>query len=482
MSRLKQAELSEVIHKVIWAALPKQAEFLACSDFEVLYGGAAGGGKSDAMLIDATGASYNGLTYRHFRAVIFRKTMPDLQPLIDRAQELYPLLCPGIKYNKNDHTFTAPSGAKILFAYLATDDDRLKYRGYAWNYVGFEELTLWATPTCFLYMHSRCRSTDPFLRNHCYIRATTNPDGPGQLWVMRHWAIGEEGDATLQTVEVEYEVEQADGEFAMEMRKVRRRFIPAKLKDNKHLRGTGYRERLMAMSPEDRAALLDGKWTGNKVHGAYYVKQMSEARQEGRICNVPHLRGQPVNTFWDLGFNDTTAIWFHQYAGLANRFLHCFENSGEAIEYYAQYLQTMSVKRGYIYGTHYLPHDAESKQLQTGKSLLDMARKAMPGAKFVVVPRVEDILIGINQTRQGFPTCWFDKDGCPEGLAALDAYRKKWDPKQEVFMETPIHDRFSNYADAFRQWAQGFNAPRIARDANSDEPQRRARGAGWKTA
>lgn len=467
--------------RIVWEPTSKQAEFLACDDFEVLYGGAAGGGKSDAMLIDATGSAYGGPGNPHHRAVLFRKTFPDLKDLIDRAREIYPLFIPGIRYNKVDHEFTTPQGAKIEFAYLATDDDRLKYRGRAWNFIGFEELTLWATPTCYLYLRSRCRSSDPVLSRHCYLRANTNPDGPGQLWVMRHFAIDESGAATLQEVEQEFEIVDPDGSVRYEMRKVRRRFIPARLSDNKHLRGTGYRERLMELAPEDRDALLHGRWTGNKVHGAYYVKQMQEARQQGRITDVPHLRGTPVNTFWDLGFNDTTSLWFHQYAALANRFLLTYENAGEAIEHYATFLQRMSTERGFVYGTHYLPHDAESKSLQTGKSLLDQLKRLLPGHRFVVVPRVDEVLTGIQQTRSAFNTCWFDRDGCVDGLAALDAYRKKWDPRQEVFTDTPVHDRFSNYADAFRGWGQGFVAPRQAARTDERAPSRRS-GSGWKAA
>lgn len=463
--------------RVVWQPTERQARFLSCDDWEVLYGGAAGGGKSDAMLIDAWCLQHNGANNPNHRAVIFRKSFPDLRDLIDRARDLYPRFIPGIKYNKQDHIFTAPSGAKMELNYLENEADRFKYRGRAWNYIGWEELTLWPTPVPYTYLKSRCRTTDRTLPR--YIRATTNPDGPGQLWVMRHWGITEEGTATVQEQEQEFEELDDSGELVRVMRKVRRRFIPARLSDNPHLAGTGYREALNDLPPDDREALLLGRWTGNKVRGAYYVREMQQARSEGRVTTVPHLRGMPVNTFWDLGWNDTTAIWFHQYSNLQNRFLHAFEASGELLSEYAAYLQRMSHERGYVYGTHYLPHDAGNVTLGSGgKSVLDILQELMPGARFEVVPRVDDVLIGIQQTRAAFPTCWFDADDCADGLAALDSYRKKWDSKLEVFTDKPVHDRFSNYADAFRQFGQGFT-PQISRSPSN---RRTSRQESWRTA
>ncbi len=470
---------------VVWEPSPKQVELLECDDFEVLYGGAAGGGKTDGLLVDAWCTQHNGPNNKHHRAVIFRKSFPELKDLIDRANELFPQFIRGVRYDKNEHTFITPAGAKLELAYCANDADRFQYRGRNWNYLGFEELTLWSTPIAYTYLTSRCRTTDRSLPR--YVRSTSNPDGPGQAWVMKRWAIAENGAATVQEFEREFEEVQPDGSIVLRPRIVRRRFIPAKLKDNKYLAGTGYRETLLDLPPDDREALLEGKWTGNRVRGAYFQSEMQRARVQGRILpSIPHLRSVPVNTFWDLGHNDTTAIWFHQYSSLQNRFIHAYEDNGKYLDYFSAYLQRLSNERGYVYGTHYLPHDAENERLVansgTGKSILSQLKSLLPSHKFVVVPRVDHKFNSIQQARAKFDSCWFDAEECSDGLAALDAYRKKWNARQEVFLDEPEHDRFSNYADAFQQFGMAdVGRTRASRAADTSDT-RRNRASNWRAA
>lgn len=461
---------------VVWEATPKQAEFLACKDYEVLYGGAAGGGKSDALLLDGWCLPEGGAKHPKHRAIAFRRSFPELKDLIDRSHDLFPKFIAGAKYDKNEHTWTTPAGAKFEFGYLSNDNDRFKYRGRAWNWIGFDELTLWATPVCYDYLITRNRSVARDLP--CLIRATTNPDGVGQKWVMERWGIEESGNASRILVPIEMEVEDGKGGWILEQREVARTFIPAKLSENPHLRGTGYRERLALQAPDVRDALLKGLWTGNRVDGAYYFKELQRARAEGRVGRVPHRAGVPVNTFWDLGKNDFNSIWFHQAAAFQNCFVHAYQNSGEYLPHYAQYLQDIASERGYVYETHYLPHDANHKPLTSnGKSAKEQLEELLPGHRFVVVDRTPRLIDGINQARAAFASCFFDDtpEGCADGLASLAAYRKRFNNTLGAFTDEHVHDSHSNFADAFRQFAQGFDGAQIHIAAAEPEWKRKLR-------
>jgi len=432
--------------EIVWQPTPKQSDFLECDEFEVLYGGAAGGGKSDALLIDALCLQHGGLDNPNHRAILFRRSFPELRDLIGRSLELYQEIDPDASYNQTEKIWTFSSGAKIEFGYLSNDTDRFKYRGRAWNYIGFDELTLWTTATCYLYLFSRCRSTDRTLPR--YIRATTNPDGPGQKWVMERWGIQEDGKGTYIPVDI-HDEEQGT------ITRMYRQFIPAKLSENSHLTATGYREALLQLAPEEREALLMGKWRQGRVHGAYYTNEMQRLRSEGRIRSVPYTTGAPVSTFWDLGWNDTTAIWFHQLVAGEHRFIKAYENSGESLDHYATFMQRTGFN---LSGIHYLPHDAVNKSLQTGKSAMQILQELMPGLTFQIVPRVQELLNGINATRLALSgNVYIDADECADGIAAMDNYRKAYNARIDAFTDQPLHDRFSNYADAMRQWGQVFD-------------------------
>lgn len=190
------------------------------------------------------------------------------------------------------------------------------------------------------------------------------------------------------------------------------------------------------------------------TEGTYYAVQLAAARRDGRIGRVPHVSHVPVNTFWDIGGRDGTAIWFHQKIGAEHRFIAFDEAWGEPYAYFVQRMQS----RGWIWGTHYLPHDAEHKRQQGARlaSPKEMLEELAPGWRFEIVPRVDDIVTGIQMTRAKFSEAYFDETNCAEGLAHLALYRKEWNDRLAVWRDNPRHDEHSEAADAIRQWAQGW--------------------------
>lgn len=221
------------------------------------------------------------------------------------------------------------------------------------------------------------------------------------------------------------------------------------------------------------------------VKGAYYAKQLMQAEKQGRICDLPVIPGVPVNTFWDIGMNDTTSIWFHQQIGPWHHFIDYYENSGEQAAHYARVLRD----RGYHYGKHYLPHDGVNTEW--GGSGNQTRLKVLEGLGVkptVLVPRIENLGDGIDMVRQAFARARFDRTRCGEdkpgsgrgGLPALQSYQKKWNETTSAYHDYPLHNWASNGADAFRQWAQGFPLNGV-NDASANE-RRRQRRRGWKSA
>jgi phage terminase large subunit len=182
------------------------------------------------------------------------------------------------------------------------------------------------------------------------------------------------------------------------------------------------------------------------VVGSYYGKLIEKAESEGRIGNVAWEPQIPVQTWWDLGIDDSTAIWFVQILGREIRLIDYYENSGVGLDHYAKVLKD----KDYVYGQHMLPHDVQVHELSTGKSRF--AFLAGLGIRGTVVRKhsVED---GINSVRSILPRCWFDKAKCSRGVEALRQYRQEWDDKQKAFRGRPLHDWSSHSADSFRYGA-----------------------------
>ena len=182
------------------------------------------------------------------------------------------------------------------------------------------------------------------------------------------------------------------------------------------------------------------------VVGSYYGKLIEQLETAGQIGNVGWEPNVPVQTWWDLGIDDATAIWFAQVIGREIRLIDYYENSGVGLEHYARVL----MDKNYVYGQHVLPHDVEVRELSTGKSRWSfLAGLGIKGK----VCRQHDVEDGINQVRAILPRCWFDRTRCARGIEALRQYRREWSDKLKSFANRPLHDWTSHAADAFRYGA-----------------------------
>ena len=238
-----------------------QTDFLASSEREVLYGGAARGGKSYATLADPL----RNLNHHAFSGLLVRHTTEELRELIQKSQELYPKAIPGIKWSERKQQWTTPRGGRLWMSYLDKETDVMRYQGQAFNYVAFDELTQWKSPFSWNYMRSRLRSANPELG--LYMRATTNPGGPGHAWVKKMFI----DPATPNTSFWATDIETGDtlsyprGHSKEGVPLFQRKFIPASLFDNPYLAESGdYEAMLLSMPEHQRKQLLDGDWDINE--------------------------------------------------------------------------------------------------------------------------------------------------------------------------------------------------------------------------
>jgi hypothetical protein len=203
----------------------------------------------------------------------------------------------------------------------------------------------------------------------------------------------------------------------------------------------------MEMEPEEYEQEYECSFSAALV-GSYYGKILEELEEKDRITDVPYDAALPVNTYWDLGIGDTTAIWFGQRLRDEYRWIDYVEQSGEGLEFYVKELQ----KRGYVWGEHIFPHDAAARELGSGKSRIEMLRSLGVQGRVLEKHKLDD---GIHAARQLLRKSWFDRIKCERGLAALRNYTRKFDSKNKLWSTKPLHNWASNGADSFRYAAMG---------------------------
>lgn len=271
--------------KILYEPQPKQALFHAAGETCVLYGGAAGGGKSYSMMVDA-------LRYCHFgdyRALIIRKNTKSLKELISVSKSLYPKAFPGAKFNKQEGIWYFPSGATIELGYLDRPEDAEEnYQGLPYAYIGFDEVQHQSTPEGFEFLMSRLRSANPEIE--CYMRASANPGGAP--WVKEYFIDPAEPNTTFWRNGISW------------------KFIPARLEDNKYLNEpkpgeehSAYRRMLMALPEHKRKQLLEGDWlAGDDAMFAFipavHITEEDPPEHWNRIRAMDYGYRDPASTLW----------------------------------------------------------------------------------------------------------------------------------------------------------------------------------------
>ncbi len=243
----------------IWTPQPRQKAFQSRWEFEAFFGGAAGGGKSDALLAEAL----RQIDKEQYKGIIFRRSFRDLEELIDRSEYLYKRTIPKARFNHTSHVWSFPSGAKVYFGNIS-HDFKTNYQGKRYDFVGFDELTHF-TYDEYIYLFSRVRPSAPGMMN--YIRATGNPGGIGHGWVKNRFITAAPPETTIWQ---KLEIPTPEGDVISVKRP--RIFIPSSVFDNKILLSNNpdYVQNLAMLPKAEREALLYGDW--NSFSGQVFTE------------------------------------------------------------------------------------------------------------------------------------------------------------------------------------------------------------------
>lgn len=413
----------------VWKPHPRQEQALMIRPdqaFEVLYGGARGGGKTD------TGQAWLLYDHEHplYRALVVRRNADDLRDWIDRARIFYAGLGDMVGHPPE---FRFSTGGVIRTGHLKDENAYTKYQGHEYPKQLIEELTHIPSESQYLKLIASCRSTVPELRPQ--VMANCNPDGPGFSWVKKRWGI--DGTPT----EPIWTQDKDTGLWRV--------FIPARVEDNPTLmtNDPNYVKMLQGLPDGLREAWLYGSWADPIIPGAYYTMALMQMRKENRIRTVPYDPQLKVWTIWDLGIGNQLVCGFVQKTSTEIRLIDVWQGEGsDGIPQAKKMLDT----KPYIYGGHFAPHDRSRTEVGTGKTIFDSA--AALGLHFLPVPNLK-VNDGIDKTLMMLPRLIVDEQKCELALGAWRQYRKLWDEKTLDWKDEPFHDWTSHFSDMLRYLA-----------------------------
>ena len=311
--------------RIVWQPQPKQLAFMKRPEFECLYGGAAGGGKSDALVAEAL----RQVHIPHCKGLILRRTYPQLTELIDKSLLIYKRAYPDARYNASQHVWTFPSGAKIIFGSMQHEKSKFDYQGKAYDFIGFDELTHF-TYSQYTYLYSRCRPNGPGTR--CYVRATTNPGGIGHNWVKDRFITAA---PPMTPIWQEVNIIGPDKKPITVNRA--RIFVPATVFDNQKLldNDPGYIASLGMMPEAEKNALLYGDW--NSFSGQVFNEWRNDpAHYDDRLWThvinpFPIPQSWPVIRGLDWGYARPFSVGWYAIGpgGVMYRFRELYGTTGE---------------------------------------------------------------------------------------------------------------------------------------------------------
>tara|TARA_Y100000310_G_scaffold58490_1_gene53784 strand:- start:1130 stop:2395 length:1266 start_codon:yes stop_codon:yes gene_type:complete len=385
-----------------------------------------------------------------YRALVIRRNSEDLSDWVDRATQMYKR-CGAVCTGK-PAIFTFPSGAVVRTGHLKDANAFMKYQGHEYQNMLIEELTQITLEENYVKLIASCRSTVPGIPAQVF--CTANPGNMGHEWVKERFRCDEK--ETWYKGFIDPDTQRS------------RVFIHATVDDNPELQkhDPEYIKWLDGLPETLRKQWRYGDWDDYDVDGAIFGSQMADLLARGRITSVPYDPVLPVETWWDLGYNDTNAIWFTQRVGREIRLIRYYEDNFRSLKEYMIGLHDLSRDLGYEYSCHNFPHDFGVHEYSDGKSREDKFKAMMmtlfdkrvrKGQDYRIIPRVANLQDAIDQSRDILPYCIFDDNICKVGIRALKNYRFEFDAKRNRYKDKPEHDEASHASSAFMQMAMGLN-------------------------